>query len=423
MPAHAALFTGLLPDASGLIRAPGGQPTGCRPVLEAQGERLLPAVFAAGGYLTGAVSANLWITELSGFATGFERFHTIDTRRQATMADASFRSRAGWIAEGVRARADDGAAEAELALRGFLDEADADGRPFFAFVNLVEAHSPYLPPLPYSPLGPIGRARAAAEARRHLTLGAIWRACAGGFDVPDGALERMRALYAASVRLLDDWLARLLEDLDRRGILEETIVIVTADHGENLGENGMLGHSFSLDERLLRVPFVTAGPVGIGDEELLSLAALPNRLGGALELPDHPWEDPLPDGVAIAQFDPPTRLGDPRNAILLDRWELDDPDGRITRRFTTELICATNGRLKLQARGDELELYNLLDDPLEQHPESVGPAPSSEVDRLKQALVRSDQNNAPAPVAAAGVEPTASEVEDLEQRMRLLGYL
>ena len=81
-------------------------------------------------------------------------------------------------------------------------------------MNLVECHSPYLPPWPYNDLGPIDRLRAAEEARRHLTLSGIWKACAGNFDVPPGALERMRHLYARSVRLMDDWLRDLLAELD-----------------------------------------------------------------------------------------------------------------------------------------------------------------------------------------------------------------
>ena len=91
-------------------------------------------------------------------------------------------------------------------LRAWLDEQGS--KPFFWFVNLVECHSPYLPPWPYDDLGPIDRLRAAEEARRHLTLSGIWKACAGGFDVAPAALERMRHLYARSVRLMDDWLAR-----------------------------------------------------------------------------------------------------------------------------------------------------------------------------------------------------------------------
>ena len=434
LPAHAALFTGLLPDASGLIRAPGGEPTGCKPVMEAQRERLLPSVFAAGGYLTAGVSTNLWINELSGFATGFERFATVDSRRQATMSEDSLRSRLGWLAEGVRARADDGAGEAEMALRGFLDEAASDSRPFFAFANLIEAHSPYLPPLPYNPLGPVGRARAAAEARRHLTLGEIWRACAGGFDVPEGALERMRALYAASIRLLDDWLARLLADLDERGILDETIVLVTADHGENLGEGGLMGHAYSLDQRLTRLPLVAAGPLE-RPEGVVSLASLPALLAEAAGLESHPYGRAVGEpGVAVAQFDPPTSAGDPRVPKALALWGLPDSAAE---RITTPLRSATDGRWKLLRRGETELLFDLESDPLELEPIAPGSYAfeTAPLTMLREALAAAD-GAAVAPAAAVpasaeeggGVPPAAAEIDDeeraaLEERMKLLGYL
>src|SRR5207245_11045125 len=117
-------------------------------------------------------------------------------------------------AAGVLARADDGAREAERGVEGWIGSASR--RPVFWFVNLMECHSPYLPPRPYNDLPPRSRLRAAAEARRHLTIDAIWRAAAGGFDVADDALARMRHLYRRSVRMADDWLGRVPEDLDRR---------------------------------------------------------------------------------------------------------------------------------------------------------------------------------------------------------------
>jgi arylsulfatase A-like enzyme len=403
-------------------------------VLEAQRDRLLPSVFGAAGYETAGVSTNLWLTELSGFATGFDHFHTVDTRRQATMSDTSLRSRLDWISEGVRARADDGAAEAETALRGFLDGREDDSRPFFAFVNLVEAHSPYLPPRPYNPLGPIGRARSAVEARRHLTLGAVWRACAGGFDVPDGALERMRDLYAASIRLLDDWLERLLADLDGRGILDDTIVIVTADHGENLGEGGLMGHAYSLDQRLTRLPFVAAGPID-EPEGVVSLASVPSLLADAAGLEVHPYGRASGEpSAAVAQFDPPTAAGDPRVAKALDLWGLPDSSAEL---ITTPLRSATDGRWKLLRRGQREQLFDLEADPLELtpiEPDSDAFAAAS-VAPLRDALAAADAAAvAPAPAAPAGAEegggvpPAAAEIDDeeraaLEERMKLLGYM
>ena len=84
-------------------------------------------------------------------------------------------------------------------------------------------------------------------------------------------------------------------------------MIVTSDHGENFGDGGLMGHAFSLDQRLLRVPFVIAGPgAPAEDPGVVSLASLPRMIAEAIGSDAHPWADGLPpDGVAVAQFEPP----------------------------------------------------------------------------------------------------------------------
>jgi membrane-anchored protein YejM (alkaline phosphatase superfamily) len=260
--------------------------------------------------------------------------------------------RARWTIQGAHAGLDDGARAAEAELRAWIGAHD-ESRPFFWFVNLVECHSPYLPPRPYNDLKVIERIRAAEEARRYLHLEAIWRACCGGFDVPEDALGRMRHLYGRSIRYMDDWLARILEALDVAGLLNETFVIVTSDHGENLGEGELISHALSLDDRLIRVPLVLAGP---GSHNLwrqgpTSLAELPRLISEVVELEQGPWnDDPVPEGAAVAQLDPPAYVDDPRAHRVVAKWGL-GPEA--LERLTTPMICATDGRFKLARRRDE----------------------------------------------------------------------
>src|SRR5919198_4979108 len=112
VPSHAAMLTGTPARALGLGQCPGGRPQGCRPVLEAIRDRLLPEVLRRAGYATAAVSANLWLTPASGFGTGFERFEVVGTARQGLMHRDDVRARLGWAIEVVRSRGDAGAAAA-----------------------------------------------------------------------------------------------------------------------------------------------------------------------------------------------------------------------------------------------------------------------------------------------------------------------
>ena len=79
-------------------------------------------------------------------------------------------------------------------------------------------------------------------------------------DAEDFAL--MTALYDAEITYLDARLGELFADLDRLGLLDSTMIIVTADHGENLGEHGLIGHAFSLYDTLVHVPLIIRYPAG-----------------------------------------------------------------------------------------------------------------------------------------------------------------
>jgi arylsulfatase A-like enzyme len=424
VPSHASMFSGLLPEAAGI---PGPDPEDMgdrtRAALPALRDRWLPAVLSAAGYQTAALSANVQISEATGFPMGFDHFEYISPARCGAMADMSALGQLEWALHAVRARTDDGAADIGRRLDDWL--ASPPRPPFFWFINLIECHTPYLPPRPYSPLGPLGRLRAGREAQRYLTQMRLWRGAAGGFDIPPAVLERMRLLYAASVRLADDWVARLLDRLDRSGLLDETIVIVTADHGENLGEGNLIGHVFSLDDRLIRVPFVVCGPAASVPGPRFSLVDLPGWIAASCGVADAPWSAPGHREVAVAQFTAPGEPGDPRAEMVAAAWGLGE-DTAAT--LTTSLSCATNGHLKLQRRGTAEELIDTEQDPLEVAPRPVGAqeerryAPA--LAQLRAALTEADRHGrAPGAPAAARRPTSPEEAARLEASLRYLGYM
>ncbi len=411
------MFTGALARSLGLGQAPKMEAV--RPVLGREQHRLLPAVLRDSGYRTAGVSTNPWISARTGFDVGFDDFVEIDSSRQGQI-DGGRKQRARWLLESALADADDGAAEARTVVDNWL-VGDLH-EPFFWFVNLVECHSPYLPPKPHSVSLP-RRVRAADEARRYLSLKAIWRICATDETIPDAALERMRQLYAGSVRYADAWLEPLLTGLDSAGRLDDTVVIVTSDHGENLGEGGLIAHAFSVDDRLLRVPLVVAGPLADEFAGIASLAEIPGRVASIAQLDRHPWEQPSVPKIPVAQFDSITG-GEAGIRRLIAEWGLEATQGEAAfERLTSSLTCAVGESWKAVRRAGVEEFFNLLDDPMELDPiapEAAARA-GADVEVLRSAL---DHPTVTASRPQGGAdEGTSEENADLEDRMRLLGYM
>lgn len=422
LPAHTAIFTGRLARGLGLGQAPGQTPQGAAPVIRGERPRLLADVLSRAGYQARGLTGNGWAGSLSGFDTGFEGFIDLRRGRQGQLGGGPA-GRLSWAWEAMRARVDDGAREAEAVLARWI--AEPREKPFFWFINLIECHSPYLPPKPYAGSSPLARVRAADEAFRYLTFKSILLTCLGRQMVPAAAIDRMRDLYRASLRYVDDWLGRVLQRLSDARMLEDTLILVCSDHGENFGVGGLIGHGFSLDDRLLHVPFVVSGPGTGAFDGMLSLAELPSRVAAAIELEDHPWPSGLPAGLPVAQWDP-FDLDEESRATLVREWGLEQRD---LDRLSTPLTCAVAGRLKLVrgASADDEWLHDLDEDPLELNPlrgrraieEHAGPTLAD----LRAAVNHETVQAAAGATAPVADSASAEEVAEIERRMRLMGYM
>jgi arylsulfatase A-like enzyme len=423
LPSHVSMFTGLLPRQLGLGQPPGGNPQGARPALEGVSARMLGNVLHAAGYESHGLTTNVWASEVAGFDIGFDSFKYVCSGREERMHQLIGQNRLAqlaWARAGLRSSWDDGAAEVGTQLRRSIDR--WSGQPTFWFVNLGECHSPYLPPRPWNDLPPLDRIRAALEAQRHLNFQSICLYAAGGYEIPDAALQRMRYLYARAIGYMDSWLADTLEALDARGILDETLVIVTSDHGENFGEGGLITHGFSVDQRLIHVPLVMAGPGALTTDEVFSLAQLPGIVARAAGVEDHPYaSDSPPAGLAFAQFDPMSGPDHPKVVEFAAKWGLSEEGvERLCARFTT----VTDGATKLVIQDDRELVYDLVADPGESTP-LADPDGQSGIEALRAALEHPslDDAVAEAPVLAAASAPSDADAADIERRMKLLGYM
>lgn len=422
LPSHASMFTGLLPRELGLTQAPAGSPQSARPAFEQVSKRMLGQVLSDAGFATHAWTTNLWASPVAGLDIGFDSFDYINSGRDERMNDllgSGRRAELAWAAEGLRSRSDDGADAVGARLRQSID--DWSGQPTFWFVNLSECHSPYLPPRPWNDLAPHDRIRAALDVKRYLSFVSICLQVARRDELPAGPLRRMRHLYERSISYMDRWLAGVLERLDARRMLDDTLVIVTSDHGENFGEDGLLAHGFSLDQRLINVPLVLAGPGLSPIDGVISLAELPRVIAEAAGLESHPYADTLPAGVAVSQYDPMATADDRRIVDFAATHSLDDA---AVQRLCQRLTVVTDGETKLVLRDGEELIYDLKADPGETTP--VDPSTlNGTLSKLRAPLQRANVlETATAPAASSDrPEPSEDEVAAIERQMKLLGYM
>jgi arylsulfatase A-like enzyme len=146
------------------------------------------------------------------------------------------------------------AAGINQAFLAWLDHSKQGERPFFVFLNYLDAHDPFVPPpgqTTYSGLRPD------AERDYRLLLN-YWDMDKRGFSACDQAL--VRDAYDDCITALDRQVGTLLDELERRGILRDTTVIITSDHGEEFGEHNLFGHGISLYRPEVHVPLVIISP-------------------------------------------------------------------------------------------------------------------------------------------------------------------
>jgi arylsulfatase A-like enzyme len=146
-----------------------------------------------------------------------------------------------------------------------IDGIKAVGRPFFLHVAYLEPHPPYFAPPPYDTL--VDPARVPLPAARSGAATPAWqlqtrREC-GSDRITEAELRQMIAIYYGMIAYADAEMRRLHQALAERGLLDNTWIVFSADHGDYLGEKGLFMKTESLYECLLHVPLVIVPPPGI----------------------------------------------------------------------------------------------------------------------------------------------------------------
>ncbi len=233
LPSHASMFTGRLPHQ--LSTGVDSQLDDTYPTLA--------EVFVEHGYRTAGFAANYYNTsEASGLARGFLRYDDFPVTWRWFLASS-------WLGRQLAERLPMGGGSGRLDRKTatlntndflhWLEGLDRD-RPFFAFLNYMDAHAPYRSPFRF-------HARFPSDEPVIQPEGAVGRS--------EEELDGTRAAYDAAIAYLDEEVERVLEALERSG-RGDALVIVTADHGEFFGEHGQVEHGGALYEPVLHVPLL-----------------------------------------------------------------------------------------------------------------------------------------------------------------------
>ncbi|MBI4161911.1 MAG: sulfatase [Acidobacteria bacterium] len=243
-PGHASLFTGLYPTSHGTQ----GLQTSLSPDLET-----LSTILGEAGYLSLSMYNNPLAGTLTGMDRGFDFSIGVETRSKVSLLDQRLYYKYVLRDSGVRKTME--------ILEAWVRYARRRPGPFFAFVNLNDAHIPYEPREPH--FGALLRRHGVDTSRVHHE--GIRRA-----GVPAGVREYRRgelplgeedfrylkAAYYSEVCTLDVELGSSLSTLRERGLLDGTVVVITSDHGEALGEEGQFGHGNGLPAGVVRIPLL-----------------------------------------------------------------------------------------------------------------------------------------------------------------------
>jgi arylsulfatase A-like enzyme len=225
---HASLFTGLLPVTH--------QATQENLRLDSELETLAELLGRA-GYETAAFTNNMWISKVTDLSRGFDEVAAL------------------WRTKG-EAEGDGGRHATNRAVLRWLSERDQD-RPFFVFINYMEPHWPFRAPKAYRDRFLSG---VDASLVKRSRFSAVRWYHQKGRRAPDEVLAARVGLYDTALAVLDDVLNDLLGALREVVSFDDTLIIVTADHGENLGDHGHMGHSFALYDSTLRIPLLIRRP-------------------------------------------------------------------------------------------------------------------------------------------------------------------
>ncbi len=348
----------------------------------------LAETLRAHGYRTGGFVANVaYCSRETGIARGFTAYDDYEVNFDRFVSSASITRRIvdpRWVRQIFWGGDMLGRKPAPVISKAFLDWAGRDRhRPFFAFLNYYDAHVPYLPPEPYRSRFKAPNQRLESNLIREISDTAPWSRA---------QVEGLEAAYDGAISYLDAQIDSLLTTLDQRGLLDNTLVIIAADHGEEFNEHGVILHGNSLYRPSVEVPLILRFPgrvpAGVAAETPVSLREIPATVLDLLGIAEPTF--PGPSLATLWQDSSGATADRPLYSSVRRAWGL--PSWYPVVNGDMIAVADSGFRLIRGGNGTE-ELYDLRTDPFERHNILGQPGLEAATARLRHLL---DAAGAPA---------------------------
>jgi arylsulfatase A-like enzyme len=253
LPAQVSLLTGMFPSKHGAHELH---------LSYAHPYPLLPEVLRQAGYCTLGVSPNSWMSDEFGVTHGFDVYCKLwqvwPTRPAIPRETSGLRASLVQYANRLYSRHLFPRRNRARHVRQHIDQLLATApEPFFLYAIFWDMHLPYYPSQQHATRWlPAGVTLEQAQRVNRQQL----RYFAGQVPMSETDFTMLRAGYDGALATIDEEVGTLVETLRQRGILDHTVLIITSDHGENIGEHGLMSHAYSLHDTLIHVPLILRYP-------------------------------------------------------------------------------------------------------------------------------------------------------------------
>lgn len=224
------------------------------------------------GYQTAAFSANRNVETFFGFGQGFDSFWPSDLSGSGANSMLRFTtwerakdilSKSIGIKVGSAGTFENHAAAINKEVEGWFDTKN-DESPWFMYIQYIDPHFPYQPPIEF--LKEVGIDPISDDLKNQVAsaIGSVSKIAPWPFAshdaLPADVKTKVLQLYDAEIQYCDREIGKLLETLRNRGLMENTYVVITSDHGEEFWEHQQYNHGHSTFSEVARVPLIIAGP-------------------------------------------------------------------------------------------------------------------------------------------------------------------